>query len=202
MLKAALGSLGAVLLAILLVAATRPDTYQIRRQTHVLAPPELIYELIGDLGEWPNWWPEQGTGTNFRSYCNGQTRLTGAVCLWGANGSAVDGRTEILDSAPPAHVRIRFDRNHPVGFHDVFDVTLLSDGDATDVTWTARGPIPYALKLAGLFSGTDPLVSAHVEQGLIRLKSVAETRAAARAGGAQNPQARHFACCAPAGTGT
>ena len=38
--------------AVLIFAATRPDTFRVQRATSVKAPPERIFPLINDLRGW------------------------------------------------------------------------------------------------------------------------------------------------------
>ena len=47
-----------VLLAALLVfAATKPDTFRVERSTSIKAPPEKIFPLINDFHRWDAWSP-------------------------------------------------------------------------------------------------------------------------------------------------
>src|SRR2546422_5385912 len=47
-----------VLLAALLVyAATKPDTFRVQRSASIKAPPEKIFALINDLHSWGAWSP-------------------------------------------------------------------------------------------------------------------------------------------------
>ena len=43
--------------AILVIAATRPDTFRVERQASINAPPEKIYPLIEDFHRWDAWSP-------------------------------------------------------------------------------------------------------------------------------------------------
>ena len=42
---------------VLLVAATKPDTFQVKRSLAIKAPPDKIYPLIADFKAWPKWSP-------------------------------------------------------------------------------------------------------------------------------------------------
>ena len=43
--------------AILIYAATRPDTFRIERSTSIKAPPEKIFPIINDFHQWEAWSP-------------------------------------------------------------------------------------------------------------------------------------------------
>jgi hypothetical protein len=47
----------ALLAAVLIFAATRPDTFRVQRTTSIKAPPEKIFPLITDLHSWGAWSP-------------------------------------------------------------------------------------------------------------------------------------------------
>jgi len=54
----------AVLIAAVLVfAATRPDTFRIQRRTSVKAPPEKVFALINDFRNWDSWSPWEKIGS-------------------------------------------------------------------------------------------------------------------------------------------
>jgi hypothetical protein len=43
--------------AVLVLAATKPDTFRVARATSIKAPPEKIFPLIDDLNRWSAWSP-------------------------------------------------------------------------------------------------------------------------------------------------
>jgi hypothetical protein len=54
------------------------------------------------------------------------------------------------------------------------EFTLEAGGDATNVTWTVRGPQPYFAKVMTIFVGMDSLLGKEFEAGLANMKTVAE----------------------------
>ena len=46
-----------LLAAILIFAATRPDTFRVERSESIQAPPEKIFPLINDFQSWRAWSP-------------------------------------------------------------------------------------------------------------------------------------------------
>ncbi len=47
----------AAIAAILIYAATRPDSFSVQRATSIKAPPEKVYALINDFRRWDSWSP-------------------------------------------------------------------------------------------------------------------------------------------------
>jgi hypothetical protein len=43
--------------AVLILAATRPDTFRVQRAATIKAPPEKIFALISDFQRWGAWSP-------------------------------------------------------------------------------------------------------------------------------------------------
>jgi hypothetical protein len=44
--------------AVLIVAATRPDTFRVERTIRVSAPPEKIFRYVNDFHQWGVWSPQ------------------------------------------------------------------------------------------------------------------------------------------------
>ena len=49
MIKAILIGVVLLIVAVLIIAATRPDTFRVQRSIRIQAPPEKIFPLINDL---------------------------------------------------------------------------------------------------------------------------------------------------------
>jgi hypothetical protein len=52
--------LAVIIAAILILAATKPDTFRIERTAVMNAPAEKIFPLIADFHQWLNWSPWEG----------------------------------------------------------------------------------------------------------------------------------------------
>ncbi|MDB5514214.1 MAG: polyketide cyclase, partial [Tardiphaga sp.] len=46
--------------AVLILAATKPDTFSVRREIDIKSPPENIFPLINDFHQWKSWSPYEG----------------------------------------------------------------------------------------------------------------------------------------------
>lgn len=57
MLKTIAIVLVVLVVALLLYAATRPDSFRVERSTTIKAPPEKIFAAINDLRRWEAWSP-------------------------------------------------------------------------------------------------------------------------------------------------
>ena len=163
-----------LLAAVLLFAATRPDSFQVQRSARIKAPPEKIFAFINDLHRWNAWSPYERKDPAMQRTLSGAAVGKGAVYEWNGNKEVGQGRMEIVASSPPAQVTIQLDFVKPFEGHNIAEFALQPEGDATNVTWALHGPSPYIAKVMGLFFSMDNMIGRDFEAGLANLKLVAE----------------------------
>ena len=163
-----------LIVALLVFAATRPDTLRVQRATSINAPPEKIFPLINDLHRWGAWSPYEKKDPMMKRTHSGAANGKGAVYEWEGNKEIGKGRMEIAESSPPSKVIIKLDFVKPFEAHNIVEFTLEPKGDSTNVTWAMHGPSPYISKLMGIFINMDSMIGKDFETGLANLKTVAE----------------------------
>jgi uncharacterized protein YndB with AHSA1/START domain len=163
-----------LLAAILIFAATRPDSFRVERSARIQAPPEKIFPLINDFQSWRAWSPWEKLDPALQRSYSGPQSGKGAVYAWQGNGEVGHGRMEIEQASPPSRIVVRLDFMKPFEAHNVAEYTLERKGDATQVTWAMHGPSPYVAKLMGIFFSMDRMVGSKFEEGLANLKALAE----------------------------
>jgi hypothetical protein len=62
----------------------------------------------------------------------------------------------------------------PMEGRNVVEFGLHPKGDATQVTWTIQGPMPYISKVLSVFCDMDAMIGREFESGLAELKAIAE----------------------------
>ena len=87
--------------AVLLFAATRPDTFQVQRTAAIQAPPEKIFPLINDFNRWNAWSPWEKKDPGMKRRFGTVTAGKGAVYAWDGNKNVGQGSMEITESAAP-----------------------------------------------------------------------------------------------------
>jgi uncharacterized protein YndB with AHSA1/START domain len=164
----------ALVAGVLVLAATRPDSFRVQRSASIKAPPERIFALVNDFTRWGAWSPyEKKDPAMQRSF--GATRAgRGAVYQWAGDSNVGKGRMEIAESSPPSRVVLKLDFSEPFEAHNVVAFTLTPKGDATEVSWDMRGATPFLAKIVHLFFDMDRMVGADFEAGLANLKALAE----------------------------
>lgn len=174
MFKKILIAIVLVIAAVLIFAATRPDTFRVERTATIKAPPDKVFALINDFPSWQAWSPWEGLDPNMKRTMGATTQGKGAVYEWEGNGDVGKGRMEIVESTPPSKVGIQLDFIAPFEAHNKAEFTLTPEGDATKVVWAMHGPMPYISKLMTLFMDMDKMIGKDFEAGLAKMKSVAE----------------------------
>ena len=165
----------AIAIAILLIlAATKPDTFTVRRATTVKAPPETLFPLINDFHQWGTWSPYETKDPAMKSTYSGTASGKGAVYAWQGNKNVGSGRMEILDSSVPSKIVIKLDFFAPFEGHNTAEFTMLPQGDVTNLTWTMVGPAVFMSKVMQVFMNLDNMIGRDFEAGLANLKKLAE----------------------------
>jgi uncharacterized protein YndB with AHSA1/START domain len=163
-----------VIAGVLILAATRPDTFRVQRATTIQAPPQKVFEFIDDFNRWSVWSPWEKKDPAMKRTFGAATSGKGATYAWEGNKDVGQGSMEIAESAPPSRVAIKLDFVKPFEAHNMVEFTLEPRGEATALTWSMQGHTPYFAKIIHLFFDMDSMVGKDFEAGLASLKSAAE----------------------------
>jgi hypothetical protein len=165
-----------VIAAILVLAATRPDSFRVERSAQISAPPEKILALVNDFHQWGAWSPYEKLDPAMKRTYAGAAAGKGAVYEWEGNSKAGQGRMQIIE-AVPTRTAIQLDFIKPFAAHNIAAFTAQPSGDTTRVTWSMEGSSPFMHKLVGLFLNLDKMIGGDFETGLGNLKALAEKAA-------------------------
>lgn len=163
-----------VIAAVLVYAATKPDTFRVQRATSIKAHPEKIFPLINDLRAWSAWSRYEKKDPAMKRTFSGTASGKGAVYEFDGNSKVGKGRIEITDTSPPSNVALKLDMIKPFGAHNIVEFTLEPKADSTNVTRAMRGFSPYVAKVMGLFFNMDKMIGTDFELGLANLKMLSE----------------------------
>jgi uncharacterized protein YndB with AHSA1/START domain len=163
-----------VLAAVLIYAASRPDTFRVERSAIIETPPEKVFALINDLHGMNTWSPYENKDPAMKRAYSGAASGQGAVYAWDGNKEVGSGNIEITESSPPSKVTMKLNMIKPFETQNIVEFTLQPQGGTTNVTWAMHGPSPYISKVIGLFCNMDRMIGKDFETGLANLKTVAE----------------------------
>ena len=160
--------------AVLIFAATKPDTFTVIRSTTIKAPPEKIFAKINNFNGWVAWSPWEKKDPGMKRTFGATTSGKGATYAWDGNQEVGQGSMEITESVPSSKVALKLDFLKPFEAHNQVYFTLEPKGDSTSVTWRMQGPLPYMMKVVHVFMNMDKMVGKDFEAGLANLKASSE----------------------------
>ena len=160
--------------AVLIFAATKPNTLRVQRATSIKAPAEVIFPLINDFHQWRSWSPYENKDPAMKRTYSGAERGKGAVYAWDGDKNVGSGRMEILEASAPQKIVIKLDFFTPFEAHNTAEFTMLPQGDGTHVTWLMHGPARFLTRLIQVFMNLDNMIGKDFEVGLANLKTITE----------------------------
>lgn len=163
----------AALAALLVYAATRPDSFRVERSVTIQAPPEKIFALIQDLKAFNTWNPYNKKDPAIKGEYSTTTTGPGARYAWESQEVGV-GSMEITEVVAPSRLAMKLDFVKPMTAHNQAVFLLKPQGTATQVSWAMEGPSPYISKLMGVVFNLDKMIGTDFENGLADLKALAE----------------------------
>jgi uncharacterized protein YndB with AHSA1/START domain len=166
--------LALAIVAVLILAATKPDTFTVRREIDIKAAPEKIFALINDFRKWGSWSPYENRDPAMQRSFSGAASGKGAIYGWQGDKNVGSGRMEILDTAVPTKIVIKLDFIKPFEAHNTAEFTMLPQGDVTRVSWLMLGPTPFIGKIMHVFINMDNMVGKDFAVGLGNLKRLTE----------------------------
>lgn len=169
-----LGVVTVGLLAILGIAATKPDTFHVERSLTVNATPESIYPHVNNYRNWAAWSPWEKVDPNMKRTYSGADSGVGAKYAWVGNGDVGEGDMEIVESSP-SKINIKLHFIKPFEDTSTATFTMQPEGAATKVTWAMDGASPFMSKVMQVFMSMDACCGKEFEKGLASLKTVSET---------------------------
>ena len=166
--------LAVAIAVILILAATKPDTFRIERSATINAPADRIFAVLSDFHQWKGWSPWEKKDPELKRNFSGAERGKGAVYGWEGDKNVGTGRMEILEATAPSKLVIKLDFFTPFEAHNTAEFTMLPQGHATDIRWVMHGPAPFMSKVMQVFMNFDKMVGKDFETGLANLKKLTE----------------------------
>ncbi|HEY8124854.1 MAG TPA: SRPBCC family protein [Methylocystis sp.] len=178
---------GAAVLA--LAVYLQPNSFVVRREAVIDAPPRQVFAAINNLRNWEAWSPWATLGSEVETRYEGPAAGPGAAFEWSGDKKVGAGRMTIVDSQPSERVDLRLDMRKP--FAAANDVTffLAPDGELaggrwlartfgfggdaaarkTHVVWSMSGNASLAGRAMNLFTSRDKMIGDQFEKGLENL---------------------------------
>jgi uncharacterized protein YndB with AHSA1/START domain len=166
--------LAVIIIALLVYAASWPDTFRVHRSTAINAPAERIFPLIANLKSMNTWNPFVEPDPAIKISYSGPESGKGAAHTWSGNSKVGEGRIEVTEATPSSRVALRLEMVKPMKADNAVEFTLQPNGNGTVVTWAMSGKQPLMAKIMTIFIDCDRMVGSQFEKGLASLKTIAE----------------------------
>ena len=160
--------------ALLIYAASRPDSFRVQRSMSIKAPPDRIFALIADMHGWAAWSPYEKKDPAMKRTFSGAASGRGAIYEWDGNKNVGQGRMEVVDVIASSKIVIKLDFMKPFEARNMAEFTMSPRGDNTTVMWAMYGPSNFMFKVMGIFMDMDKMIGNDFADGLANLKAVAE----------------------------
>ena len=170
------------IVALLVVANMRPDTFRYERAIRIAAPIVQVAELIDDLHEWSKWSPWEHIDPTMQRTFSGADAGVGAIYEWTGTGKVGAGRMEITEMRSGSErgvITIKLDFFKPFKASNTAEFLMTPTNDGTDLVWAMFGPSLFMSKLMGVFMDMDKMIGKDFEAGLQAIKKNAEQAAKA-----------------------
>lgn len=164
-----------LVIGVVAVASTKPDSFRIERRTTIAAPPSAVFENVNDFKRWEAWSPWAKKDPEMKTTYSGPAQGVGASYAWKGNSSVGEGRMTIEQSKPHERVAIRLEFLAPFPATNTAIFTLEPRAPGSEVTWAMEGRNTFQGKVVSVFADMDSMVGPDFERGLAGLKRISES---------------------------
>jgi hypothetical protein len=159
-----------LIIAVVVAASTRPDTFRVSRSAVIPAAPPVVFGHVNDLHKWEAWSPWAKLDPNSKVTYAGPQEGTGSSMAWAGNADVGEGKMTITESKPGELVLMRLDFIKPMEGTSDTEFAFKPDAGGTLVTWTMSGKNSFVGKAFSLFVDCDKMMGGYFEQGLDNMK--------------------------------
>lgn len=169
-------AVAALIVVVLGLAATKPNSFRVERKIAIKAPPEKIFPWLENPQKTTEWSPWEKKDPNLKKTYSGPAKGVGAAYAWEGNKEVGSGRLELTEVVAPKKVVMKLDFVSPMEGHNVAGYEVVPAEGGSEVTWYIAGPMPFPSKIMCVFMNMDAMIGGEFEKGLASLKAVAEKK--------------------------
>lgn len=163
-----------IVFALAVLGVFLPQEFQVGKSIVIKAAPATIHAYVEDLRRWPEWTPWSDADPSIKIEYGEISRGKGASQSWRASDGG--GRLTITQSSPETGIEYDLYFNEdPSRNISIMRYEALADG--TRVTWTMQGNMDIPVLGGYLAMLIGPMTGGMFDQGLARLKRLAENGA-------------------------
>lgn len=166
-----LGLVGVGVVAVLGLAATKPDAIHVERSRVMVGSPAAAFAHANDFTKFTTWIPWTELDPNQTMTYSDPPTGKGAWYEWSGNDDVGKGRMEIVESEPDAKVVQKLAFIEPFESQATSTVSIRDVGAGkVEVTWTFDQQADFSTKVMCVFMDMDAMIGADFDKGLARLE--------------------------------
>ena len=177
MAKKILIVLVAVVVAFLGFVMTRPAEFHLERSATIAASPAVVFPFVNNHRNFILWSPWEKRDPSQKTTFTGPDEGVGSAYGWVGNDDVGQGSMKILESKPNELVKEDLTFIKPFEAKNIITYTLVPEGEGTKITWGMDGTNGFAGKMFSVFMDMDSMVGKDFDEGLAKLKTLAEAKA-------------------------
>ena len=172
---AILGIIVVSVLAVVGVAASKPDSFVITRSAVINASATNIFPHVNNLRQWDAWSPWVKMDPQSKVTFTGPEAGVGASMKWESQKDELGiGTMTITESIGGEKIVMKMDIEKPMPASNMSEFTFKPSGMGTEVIWSLKGKADFMGKIMDVILNLDKMVGDMYEKGLANLKAVVE----------------------------
>ena len=171
MLKILGGIVGVLVIAVVVLNFTLPDSFTVEREIVINKPVGMVFNELKFLKKHKAWDPWVKKDPNLKSDFKGDDGTVGFIASWSGNEEVGVGEQEITNIVEGAKIETELRFKEPFENKGVatFSTNPVSENE-TKVTWVMTGDSKFPMNIMCLFMSMDDMLGKEFEAGLSSMK--------------------------------
>ncbi|MES2965638.1 MAG: SRPBCC family protein [Bdellovibrionota bacterium] len=169
------GVLVLAIVIVLVMAASKPDTYVVSRSIEIATTPDAPFAKINDLKKFNEWNPWMKADPNAKLNYSGPSEGPNSSYSWESTVTGA-GEMTISESRPNEAVVYDMHFKKPFDGKAKASFSLVPQGELTKVTWSMEGQQKFLGKIIHVFMDMNQMIGGEFEKGLADLKAQIERK--------------------------
>jgi len=157
-------------------AACNPTPYEVKRETTIDAPADVVFAQVNNHKNRDAWSPWEAMDPDMEKTYEGPEEGVGAKYFWKGNEDVGTGSMEILESEPNKRIKSKLIFTEPWQSESIIHWHFEPLNGSTRATWSVEGELPGYLFWMDR-EDMDENMGPDFEKGLAKLKEVSEAAA-------------------------
>ncbi len=175
MIKKILIGLAVILVGIIIVSRSQPDSYTVERTATIAAPPNVVFDHVNNFQKWQQFNAWGDSDPNAVYTYNDTESGVGANFHWKGNSDMGEGSMTILESKPNEYVKVDLEFIEPFSGKAIAEFVLAPNSGGTQLTERTSSEHNFFSKIMCMFMDMDKMIGDKYEEGFARMNRILPT---------------------------